>query len=278
MSGASPLAAEADAPEGAIWGLSNMSHGNKYLFLVAALALAAPVLYQYGPDFTRDVEQAAAQKAEIAAAVAATVLNSQAAQSPTVRPTAAATSLQVLKESTSDGERSSSKNTQSSSKKFEKPSSKDSQKPARRIDRKSSAVSPQPQSKKVLEAPPALKPATAAETSAEISKDRMVARRESSGRVDRVLPLENPRDKRWLNGLTGSRVQFSAERQAMDDACAKRGTCEPLGNSESVSVVGVVVDAEKLERLPMGQGGAPLIQGKVRQGHWSDNKPVVYMQ
>jgi len=226
-----------------------MRHGLAIL-ATAALALAAPVIYQYGPDFSRDVEDAARNKAALASAVATSVINAEAAQSPAGtqgKASPAAASLGALKEmNASEKTPAAAKPKSAASAKPKKPASKSSR------SQNGASVAPKT-------------------PAAEILRD---------SRVPTPATVQaDPRDSRWIKGLSGRNVRFTASKDARDNPCARLGACEDSNvRPDSVSVVGIVVDSERLQRIEAPADAAGMIDGRVRRGHWAEKTPAVYVE
>jgi hypothetical protein len=80
--------------------------------------------------------------------------------------------------------------------------------------------------------------------------------------------LGNPLEDRWIDDLSGPRARLSMGKES------SRGCpdCERAPAPKDMSLVGVVVESEELIKHPT----APL-HGDVRQGHYKDKTPAVYV-
>jgi len=95
---------------------------------------------------------------------------------------------------------------------------------------------------------------------------------------DRVLKEKQAvQSKRWVAELSGNRANLAMVKDSNAKNCRDGGTayCNDRRNPDSVNLVGVVVDPDKVSNR-RHQGA--LIDGDIAQGHFSENKPAVYVK
>lgn len=225
---------------------------------VVVLALAAPVLFHYGPSFIKQHEKKVLNPTSVGKNDFEVVKeNAAPAFEPSKLPAAVPVAAPAKSRNTIK-----KKNTRVQS----------SQRELRRVN----SLSGQP-----LPEAPALKPAakdTYASGSGEANN--ATARKESptmSAQERKFMGKDrnfsDPMKDRWVNDVSGQNARVSFEKFRHGDNCQLAGTCERAPAPNDVSLAGVVVDSDQLRR-PVDS----MLDGRVKRGHYINKTPAVYLK
>jgi|GEM_PF-3523950 len=228
---------------------------------VIALALAAPVLFHYGPSFIKQHESKVLDLGSVATATTATTATTGAswgssANEPATTSDAVKANLEVVKENAAPV----------------KPKAMVKKK----ISRKQSALSPGRRvnslSGQPLPEAPALKPAAKDNDAATEKKSPAMSAQERKF-MGKDRNFSDPMKDRWVNDVSGQNARVSFEKFRHADNCQLAGTCERAPAPNDLSLAGVVVDSDQLRR-PAGS----MLDGNLKRGHYVNKTPAVYLK
>jgi len=230
-----------------------MSFRTSTLSLVA-LALAAPVLYQYGPSFIKRHETKVLEKVTPSRATASSdaVQASLDAVKETVKVTGPTTSAGTAKPQSPPFK---SKNTI-------KKRSQSAHQPI-----KVNALSGQP-----LPEAPALKPAEK-DTYVQDAKKHPTMSPQERQFMGKDRNFSDPMKDRWVNDVSGPNAQVAFEKFRHAENCQLAGTCEREDAPKDVNLAGVVVDSDQLRRP-----ADSMLDGRLKRGHYVKKTPAVYLK
>jgi len=86
--------------------------------------------------------------------------------------------------------------------------------------------------------------------------------------------FSNPMEERWIDELSGQRVQFDMGKTKVESTCSSvADNCENRRKDNEVSIVGVVVNTDRMMKNPLKS-----LDGKVKNGRYDDYTPAVYLK